>query len=108
MSKIKKQAEDAADDYIANTFSICTTDLESAMISSARAAAEKVFIVGYEANGPSEIDQLKSTLDLVSDEVRKIKKQYICGVGEHGDGLTAEEGYDELIERIKKKIKKAK
>tara|TARA_B110000977_G_C10604163_1_gene309475 strand:- start:256 stop:435 length:180 start_codon:yes stop_codon:yes gene_type:complete len=50
--------------------------------------------------------ELETTLELLSDEVRKIKKQYICGHGEHGDGLTAEDGYEMLIERIEKKIKK--
>jgi peroxiredoxin len=52
-------------------------------------------------------EELETTLQLLADEVKKIKKQYICGQGEHGDGLTAEEGFDMLIERIGKKIKKA-
>lgn len=105
---LDKKAEEAADKYIANNFSMCTTDIEAAMIDSARAAAQKVFVEGYEANGPTEADQLKSTLELIQDEVRKMKKQYICGHGEHGDGLTAEDGFDMLIERVQKKLKKAK
>ncbi len=51
-------------------------------------------------------EELKTTLELLSDEVRKIKKEYICGHGEYGDGLTAEDGFDMLIERVEKKIKK--
>lgn len=50
--------------------------------------------------------ELNTTLELLSDEVRKIKKQYVCGHGEHGDGLTAEDGFRMLIERVEKKIKK--
>lgn len=51
-------------------------------------------------------NELETLLELVSDEVAKMKKEYICGHGEHGDGLTAEEGFEMLIERIQKKIKK--
>lgn len=29
--------------------------------------------------------ELETTLELLSDEVRKIKNQYICGHGQHGD-----------------------
>ena len=49
--------------------------------------------------------ELENSLELLIEEVKKIKKQYICGYGEHGDGLTAEDGFDMLIERVQKKIK---
>jgi len=50
---------------------------------------------------------LKISLLLIKDEVRKIKKQYVCGIGMHGDGLTAKDGFEVLIERIENKIKKS-
>ena len=51
-------------------------------------------------------EELETTLEFVKDEVRKIKKQYICGHGEHGDGLTAEDGFELVIERTEKNLEK--
>lgn len=54
-------------------------------------------------------EELETTLELVSDEVRKIKKQYACEMKDGlswNDYLNASEGFEMLIERIEKKIKK--
>jgi hypothetical protein len=53
--------------------------------------------------------ELDTTLELVKDEVRKIKKQYACEMKDGlswNDYLNASEGFEKLIERIEKKIKK--
>ena len=52
--------------------------------------------------------ELETTFELLSDEVRAIKRDYVCKpdpeYGEHG--MTAAEGFDLLINRINRKIKK--
>ena len=53
--------------------------------------------------------ELETTLELLSDEVRKIKKQYTCEMKyglAYNDILNASDGFEMLIERVKKKIKK--
>jgi len=54
-------------------------------------------------------EELETTLELLSDEVRKIKKQYTCVMKDGmawDDILSAEDGFDILMSRLNKKIKK--
>lgn len=54
-------------------------------------------------------EELETTLELLSDEIRKIKKQYACEMKDGlswNDYLNASEGFEILVERIEKKIKK--
>lgn len=53
--------------------------------------------------------ELETTLELLSDEIREIKKQYNCEMKDGlswNDYLNASEGFEMLVERIEKKIKK--
>lgn len=54
-------------------------------------------------------EELETTLELLSDEVRKIKKQYTCVMKDGlawNDILSAGDGFDMLMKRVENKIKK--
>ena len=54
-------------------------------------------------------EELASALDIIIDEVKKIKKQYMCKTTTDGElGMDAEEGFEVLIERLERKHNKLK
>jgi hypothetical protein len=54
-------------------------------------------------------EELQTSLELIKSEIKKIKKQYACEMKDglaYNEFLSASDGFEMLINRINKQVKK--